>query len=500
MVERSPGASLGKVLVSEGVPFWYDAARNGLYRIDPVLADVLEIFTEDNDDEVLARLGRRHARRALEAAIQEIRQARRDEGMFVQVGPPLSAPDPARPRDGKSAAVGHLTLSLTEACNLRCRYCSQAIGPAGRGDRVMSEDTALRAVAWFAGQGDQAADRIISFYGGEPLLRFDLIEKVVGRTRKNPDWPAITFIIDTNGTLIDERIVRFVADERIHLQVSLDGPAPIHDRHRQERGGSATHAGIIAGLRRLLVADPSAAGRIRFIVTLTPPYEILEISRYFQDFPLYRDLGIEAKPQVQLNFASVEGTVLADEMDAATRGDQWRSAMDAARRDYAQALRDGRRSELSPPLARLFDDPLIRWHHRPRTALGATYFPAGACDPGTRRVHVGPDGRFLPCERAGAEVAIGDIDRGLDGQAVADLQQALLDVLDGRCRTCWALRLCRICFTSVRPNLPREAARTRMEGLCRGVRRETAAQLALYLDLMHNGKESLEFLKRTTVV
>lgn len=494
---RLQGRSLGRVFRSTDGCHWYDTARNALYRVDPVLADVLETFTGANDDEVMARLGSAHAHADLARALQEIRQARRDENLFALQGPPLALPG-GREREDRARGVAHLTLGLTDHCNLGCRYCPQTRMPAS-GRRAMSVETALRAVAWFTEHRAGAKLANISFYGGEPLLRLDLIEQVVAAVRRRPGGSSIDFTIDTNATLIDDRTARFLAREGIGLQVSLDGPPHIHDRHRLGRDGAPTHARVMTGLRRLLEIDPAMAGRIRFVATLTPPYEILEICDYFARFPLYRELGLDQEPAVRVNFANLAGSLLAAFIEGETAGAQWAAATTAARDRYRQALLEGRRETLPRGLAALCDDPLVRWHHRPRTGFGATYFPAGACRPGERRLYVGPDGRFLPCERAGAERTIGDLERGLDPEAIEAAHRELLEVVDGRCRTCWAQRLCRICFTSLRPDLTRAEARARAARECEGVRGEAETALRLFLDIRQQDKRALAFLKRTAM-
>ncbi len=492
------GRSLGRVFRSGDGCHWYDTAVNGLYRVDPVLADVLEVFDGGNDGEVRLRLAGVHAEAELARAVAEIRQARRDEGLFAPLGPPPAAPETGSGRAGGAPAIAHLTLGLTDHCNLRCGYCPLTRMPAA-GRRDMSVATALRAAAWFTERCGGSGPANISFYGGEPLLRLDLIGEVVAAVRRHQGGRTIDFTVDTNATLIDDRTARFLATEGIRLQVSLDGPPHIHDRHRRGGHGAPTHARIEAGLRRLLRVDAAMAQRIRFVATLTPPYEILEISDYFARFPLYRELGLDAEPTVRLNFAGLEGTGLAEGDGRAAAAEQWRSAMAAARERYKAALAAGRRATLPRALAGLFDDPLVRWHHRSRGACGDTYFPAGACRPGVRRVYVDPDGRLLPCERAGAERAIGDVDRGFDAEAIAAVHRELLDVVAGRCRTCWAQRLCRICFTSVRPDLPRPAARARAARECAGILVEVESSLRLYLDINQHETGALAFLERTAM-
>ena len=85
---------------------------------------------------------------------------------------------------------------------------------------------------YFMERTDPGHQPVVSFYGGEPLLEMDLLEQVVLVGRQLPRGGEIRFVIDTNGTNLDEAARDLVVREKIHLQVSLDGPEPFHDLHR----------------------------------------------------------------------------------------------------------------------------------------------------------------------------------------------------------------------------------------------------------------------------
>ena len=489
-MRHHPPPSLGCVLAHGDRRYWYDTATNEVLEVDPVLAAVLEVFADDPDEPV-RRLGGRFPRAEIERAVAEIRTARRDEGLFAREAAPAAVPE--ADDDAHPTALPHLTLSLSERCNLRCRYCTQATAPAF-GGQVMSRETARQALRWYAAHSGDAPARHVSFYGGEPLLHLDVIAAVVAEAAGREDCAGMGYTVDTNATLIDRETARFLADHRFNLQVSLDGPPEIHDRHRLRPGGGPTHAAVTAGLRTLLEVDPTAAARLRFVATVAPPYPFLELAAYFADLPLFRELGLAARPYVRLNTAAGAGTPLAAAEPAARRAARLRTALAAVRERYLERHLAGRRPDLEPALADLLDGPLVKWHHRPRGPERRASFPRGACRPGARRVHVAPDGSLLPCERAGAGWRIGHVDRGLDAAAVRALRQALLDLLEDRCRTCWARRLCSLCFTAVRPELPRAEARELAARTCAGVRRAAADSLDLYLALRVGNPDALGFL------
>ena len=114
----------------------------------------------------------------------------------------------------------------------------------------------------------------VSFNGGEALLEIDLIETVIATARQHPRGKDATFVIDTNGVLLDARAIDLEVRERMFLQISLDGPREVHDRNRVTAWGDETFMRIIDSVDRLLEKDPSVAERLSFIATITPPVDL----------------------------------------------------------------------------------------------------------------------------------------------------------------------------------------------------------------------------------
>lgn len=93
-------------------------------------------------------------------------------------------------------------LSVTRACNLRCRYCYVQNRPDIEGGS-MSVETAEKGIKLCHPKGTS-----ISFFGGEPLLRFDMIREVVERAERMCEKPR--FHVTTNGILLDDEKAQFL--------------------------------------------------------------------------------------------------------------------------------------------------------------------------------------------------------------------------------------------------------------------------------------------------
>ncbi|MCL2361370.1 MAG: radical SAM protein [Defluviitaleaceae bacterium] len=146
----------------------------------------------------------------------------------------------------------HLTLHVTNRCNLACKYCFVELGPAR-----MSKEVAFAAVD-FATQ--YKATTGLLFYGGEPLLERQLIFDTVDYTKTIKDKTGHSFLykMTTNGMLLDEEFLKFAQWINLTIGFSHDGPA--QDDCRLTPDGKATFAHLEETIPLLLKYQPYAIG------------------------------------------------------------------------------------------------------------------------------------------------------------------------------------------------------------------------------------------------
>lgn len=496
---RNRRAPFGRVLSVDGRDCFYDVHTNSLLEVEPPLAAVLPRYGLESRRALLAELAPRFGAAAVRAAFAAIERGRRERGLFLARRPRL-VPPPARwSRAGScDRDLQHLVLTVTERCNLRCRYCAHGghldwVRP--HGSSAMPEATAVRAARWFLDRADGARSPVISFYGGEALLEPGLVTAVVAAVRAHPLGGRVRFAVDTNGVLLNDRVIDLIAGERMHLQVSLDGPAAAHDRHRVDAAGRPTHAAVEAGLDRLLARDPSAAARLVFNVTLAPPVDLDAVADYFAAFPPYRRRGLAGAPQLRVGQADLRG------LDwAADAGQAVAPAEPFARQErrFLAALSTGNHAAAGPVARALCEPVLIRWHHRSRRSLGPTWTPGGNCRPGRRKLHVMPDGSLHPCERTGNAMPLGDLDAGLEPRRVRDLQRDFHQAVAAGCAGCWALRRCGACFATQVAAASAGGAAGQAEE-CARLRRAEERNLALVVRALRLPERTRAWLETTTV-
>ena len=134
-------------------------------------------------------------------------------------------------------AIRQLGLFLTESCNLACPYCFAA----NMERRYIKRRTARRALELVLGQDNPAMQVGITFWGGEPLLRFELLAELVQYAEQlaQSSGKRLLLAVPTNLTLLTEPILDFLQQHEVYLSLSLDGGEQAQGLRRMAGGGSS---------------------------------------------------------------------------------------------------------------------------------------------------------------------------------------------------------------------------------------------------------------------
>lgn len=232
-----------------------------------------------------------------------------------------------------------LILQATSLCNLDCTYCYV---PARR-DRARMSEATLRAALQLLLTDCRPGDAVrILWQAGEPLAAglafYERAAEIIARCR--PEGVDVTQVMQTNGTLIDERWCQYFLREGVQVGVSVDGPAAVHDRHRRSLGDGPTHARVMRGVDTL-----RAHGLPLHALAVITPHSLAFADEVFDFFVAS---GFET---VGFNLEETEGVHSSSFDDRLAQTDQLREAY----RSYMTRLFDRWQTAGRKPRIREFE-------------------------------------------------------------------------------------------------------------------------------------------------
>jgi uncharacterized protein len=169
---------------------------------------------------------------------------------------------------------------LTDDCNLCCRYCrGKEFETIVTGTDRYDIDSSLPGELSYDLQDlysflERDPGACVTFYGGEPLLRMDLVRTIMDHTKKT------RFMIQTNGLLLDELGEEYV-NRMETILVSIDGPEAITDYNR----GRGTFLRVMENVRKL--RKNGFPGELIARMTVTEGTDICAAVRYLDSNPLF---------------------------------------------------------------------------------------------------------------------------------------------------------------------------------------------------------------------
>lgn len=147
----------------------------------------------------------------------------------------------------RHAVPDTLVLKLTTACNLRCEYCYMG---HDRGAEKMD----VRVLNKILKETDEALQVPITIYlhGGEPLLAWDLIEQIGERVQSGEFKNRFILRTQTNGTILNDKIIQGIKKYGIQVGVSIDGHQDVTNGCRVYPDGSGCTDQILETIERLI--------------------------------------------------------------------------------------------------------------------------------------------------------------------------------------------------------------------------------------------------------
>lgn len=368
-----------------------------------------------------------------------------------------------------TSKIKSMTLTLTEQCNLRCKYCGYM--PKYMDDnyllKEMPKEVAFKAIDMLMKNSHESELCHLSFYGGEPLIRLDLIKDCINYINNKYPFRRPTYNITTNAVLLDEEVADFIIENEIKVNISLDGPERYQNRYRVDGKGKDSYEKVYQNVQALYRKDPKF---FRENVTYNVVMFNGASNELFESIDnLWKsDVNmIDLFPTEYFMNTRDKNDVSHDEMiDVKTYDFAYKNMLKGMKKYYNS-----------------FSGP----------AWGNTIFPGGFCIPGVRKDFVAIDGRIIVCEKVDESqqiFEIGDVDNGIDMIKIERLVDETLKRLE-KCKYCWAAKFCRICFKDIL-NINND--------YCEKSRKDVESELGYYLDQVSSNRSLVNYVANISLI
>lgn len=153
----------------------------------------------------------------------------------------------------RSTVVKALCLHIAHDCNLACRYCFAEEGEYHGRRELMSYEVGKQALDFLIANSGKRRNLEVDFFGGEPLMNFDVIKRLVeyGRGLEAEHNKKFRFTLTTNGILLNDDIMEFANKEMSNVVLSIDGRKEVNDFMRPSRNKKGSYDIIIPKFAKL---------------------------------------------------------------------------------------------------------------------------------------------------------------------------------------------------------------------------------------------------------
>ncbi|MCM1155834.1 MAG: radical SAM protein [Ruminococcus flavefaciens] len=337
--------------------------------------------------------------------------------------------------------VSKVTLQVTQQCNFRCSYCVYSeehnLQQRSHSNRKMDFAIAKQAVDYLREHSIDSPDVNIGFYGGEPLLNFDLVRQVITYSKEIFYGKTLTYSLTTNGSLLDDDIVDFLQENHVSLMISLDGPKSIHDCNRRFGNGEGTYDVVMSKIQRIRERYPDYWESIQYSMVMDPANDFAKISSICQSEEI-----IPQKLFASIIDKDYDNTVVEVSEKYA---ENYEYSKFLAFLAYWDRYPEEKVSAIS--IKQIKNTFGQMYHIDMMGELREADIPAGPCIPGAMRMFVDVDGKIFPCERVSEQsdaMNIGNIESGFQLDKVRQLLE-IGKLTEDNCKDCWCFRMCNQC-------------------------------------------------------
>ena len=401
-----------------------DVCSGSVHVVDEVAYDIISLFDAQSKEKILETIEQKYADRE-DITSEDIAECYAQVEDLKARGK-LFAPDTFEPMAGTlkektAGVVKALCLHIAHTCNLNCAYCFASQGNY-HGDRaVMSFEVGKQALDFLIANSGTRHNLEVDFFGGEPLMNFDVVKQLVAYARsvEKEHHKNFRFTLTTNGILIDDDVIDFANREMSNVVLSLDGRKEIHDRYRVDYAGNGSWDKIVPKFQKLVEARGGKDYYMRGTFTHANP-------DFLKDIQQMLDLGFTELSMEPVVCAKGDPSELTEE-DLPIVMEQYEKLAEL----MLERDREGK--------------PFTFYHYMIDLTGGpCIYKRISGCGSGTEYMAVTPWGDLYPCHQFVGEekFKLGDVWNGVTNTSVQCEFAACNVYARPDCRNCWARLYC----------------------------------------------------------
>ena len=401
-----------------------DVCSGAIHVVDEVAYDIISLFESNSKDDILSKIAEKYVDRA-DISTDDISECYNQVCSLKEQGK-LFAPDTFASMAGKlkektAGVVKALCLHVAHTCNLNCAYCFASQGKY-HGDRaVMSFEVGKQAFDYLIKNSGTRRNLEVDFFGGEPLMNFDVVKQLVAYARQieKEHNKNFRFTLTTNGLLIDDDVIDFANKEMSNVVLSLDGRKEIHDRYRVDYSGKGSWDRIVPKFQQLVEARGGKNYYMRGTFTHRNP-------DFLNDIKQMLDLGF--------NELSMEPVVCAPGDPAELTEEDLPIVLDQYEKLAELMLERNKQGK-----------PFTFYHYMIDLTGGpCIYKRISGCGSGTEYMAVTPWGDLYPCHQfvGDEKFRLGDVWTGVTNTEIQGEFAACNVYAHEECKDCWARLYC----------------------------------------------------------
>ncbi len=407
-----------------GLNIVLDIYSGSVHLVDEAAYDIIEMYESMPKDEITDKILEKYSDRE-DVTRQEIEECFEQIELLKAQGRLFSEDSFSEKADylkkKTSGVVKALCLHIAHTCNLNCSYCFASQGKYHGERSIMSEEVAKRAMDFLIENSGSRTNLEVDFFGGEPLMNFDVVKKTVeyARLREKETGKNFRFTLTTNGVLIDDDVIDFANREMSNVVLSLDGRKEVHDRFRVDFAGNGSWEKIVPKFQKLVEAREHKNYYMRGTFTHHNP-------DFLKDIEQMLDLGFTE--------LSMEPVVCSPEDESALTNEDFPIVVQQYERLAELMLKRHKEGK-----------PFTFYHYMIDLKGGpCIYKRISGCGSGTEYMAVTPWGDLYPCHQFVGEekFKLGDIFTGVCNTAIQDEFLSCNVYSREECKDCWAKLYC----------------------------------------------------------